>query len=315
MSNYFIKRLLMLVPTFLLVTVTVFVVMRLVPGDPVVMMLGDIDNPELVRQVRSELRLDEPIVVQYLDWLGRIAVLDFGQSIVTGEPVIETMLSRLGVTAQVVFISVFVATFLALVFGTLAAWRQNQPADLVITILAVGSMSIPAFWVGIALIIVFGITLQWLPTVGYVSPLDNLSEGLQFLVLPVAALVVAETGGLLRMVRSTMLDVLRKDYIMAARARGLSERRVLFHHALPNTLIPTATLVGFTLGSLLGGAAVIETVFTLPGLGRLLVESVYARDYVIVQGVMIFVAAIYVVVNLIVDLLYPLLDPRVRLRA
>lgn len=315
MSTYFLKRLLMIVPTLLLVTVTVFIVMRLVPGDPVVMMLGDIDNPELVRQMREELRLDEPVIVQYFDWLGRIALLDFGNSFVTGEPVVETMLSRLGVTAQVVVISVFLATCLAVIFGTIAAWRQNRASDLTITMLAVGSMSVPAFWVGIALIIVFGIKLQWLPTVGYVSPFDDLSESLQFLVLPVLALVVAETGGLLRMVRSTTLDVLRKDYVTAARARGLTERAVLFRHALPNTLIPTATLVGFTLGSLLGGAAVIETVFTLPGLGRLLVESVYARDYVMVQGVMIFVAAIYVLVNLFVDMLYPLLDPRVRLQA
>ncbi len=315
MSTYFLKRLLMIVPTLLLVTVTVFVVMRLVPGDPVAMMLGDIDNPELVRQMREELRLDEPIPVQYVDWFRRVITLDFGESIVTGEPVFDTMLSRLGVTAQVVFISVALAAILAIVFGTLAAWRQNRASDLAITMLAVGSMSVPAFWVGIALIIVFGIKLQWLPTVGYVSPLDDLSESLQFMVLPVTALVVAETGALLRMVRSTTLDVLRMDYITAARARGLGERTVLFRHALPNTLIPTVTLVGFALGSLLGGAAVIETVFTLPGLGRLLVESVYARDYVMVQGVMIFVAAIYVIVNLLVDMLYPLLDPRVRLRA
>lgn len=315
MSTYFFKRLLLIVPTLLLVTITVFIVMRLVPGDPVAMMLGDIDNPELVRQMREDLRLDEPVVVQYFDWLGRIVTLDFGESFVTGESVAETMLSRLGVTAQVVVISVFLATCLAVVFGTLAAWRHNRGSDLAITMLAVGSMSVPAFWVGIALIIVFGIKLQWLPTVGYVSPLDDFFDSLQFLVLPVTALVIAETGGLLRMIRSTTLDVLQKDYITAARARGLSDRRVLFHHALPNTLIPTTTLVGFTLGSLLGGAAVIETVFTLPGLGRLLVESVYARDYVMVQGVMIFVAAIYVIVNLLVDMLYPLLDPRVTLRA
>ncbi|MEM8562531.1 MAG: ABC transporter permease [Pseudomonadota bacterium] len=315
MSSYFLKRLLMLVPTLLLVTIAVFIIMRLVPGDPVSMMLGDIENPELVRQMRAELRLDDPVIIQYLDWLADVVTLNFGVSFVTGEPVIGTMLSRLAVTAQIVTISVLLASCLALVFGTLAAWRANRRADLVISVLAIGSMSVPAFWVGIALIIVFGIKLQWLPTVGYVSPLDNFSESLQFLVLPIMALVVAETGGLLRMVRATTLDVLSKDYITAARARGLSERSVLFRHALPNTLIPTATLVGFTLGSLLGGAAVIESVFTLPGMGRLLVESVYARDYVMVQGVMIFVAIIYVLVNLLVDMLYPVLDPRVRLRA
>ncbi len=314
MTAYFIKRMLMIVPTLLLVTLTVFIVMQLIPGDPVLMMMRDVNNPELVQQLREELGLDKPVIVQYFDWLGRIVQLDFGNSIVTGEPVLEAMLDRFGVTAQVVVISMVLATFIAIVGGSIAAWMHNRRPDLVITVLAVFSMSIPSFWVGIALIIIFGIKLQWLPTVGYVSPFENLSTGMQFLILPIAALVIAETGGLLRMVRSTMIEVLQQEYITSARAKGLSELTVLFRHALRNTLIPTMTLVGLVLGSLLGGAAVIETVFTLPGLGRLLITSVYARDYFMVQGIMILVATTYVLVNLLIDMLYPLFDPRVRLQ-
>jgi peptide/nickel transport system permease protein len=225
----------------------------------------------------------------------------------------EAMLDRFGVTAQVVIISVVLATIIAIVGGSIAAWQHNRTPDLLITSFAVISMSIPSFWVGIALIIVLGIKLQWLPTVGYVSPFEDLATGVLFLILPITALVIAETGGLLRMVRSTMIEVLQQEYITSARAKGLNERTILFRHALRNTMIPTMTLVGLVLGSLLGGAAVIETVFTLPGLGRLLVTSVYARDYFMVQGIMILVATTYVLVNLLIDILYPLLDPRVRI--
>lgn len=315
MTAYIVKRLLMIVPTLLLVTLTVFLILQLVPGDPVLMMMRDVSNPDLTEQLRRELGLHQPVIAQYFDWLLRVLRLDFGHSFVTGEPVLEAMLDRFGVTAQVVLVSVLLATILAVIGGSVAAWLHNRTPDLFISLGAIASMSIPSFWVGIALIIVFGIKLEWLPTVGYVSPLEDFATGLQFLVLPIAALVIAETGGLLRMVRATMVEVLQQEYITSARAKGLNERTVLFRHALPNTMIPTMTLVGLVLGSLLGGAAVIETVFTLPGLGRLLVTSVYARDYFMVQGIMVLVATTYVLVNLLIDLLYPLLDPRVRLQA
>lgn len=313
MLAYFIKRVLMIIPTLLCVTITVFAVMRMVPGDPVIMIMGDVKNPELIEQMRQELGLNDPIIVQYFNWIGRLLELDFGKSIMTGEPVLEAMLSRFGVTAQVVVISVLVAAVLAIVGGTLAAWKQNQKTDATIVTFAVICMSIPSFWLGIAFIIFFGVQLQWLPTVGYISPLENFTEGIQFLILPVAALVIAEIGGILRMVRSTTIDVLRLEYITHARSKGLSEMTVLFRHALKNTFIPTLTLLGLVMGSLLGGAAVIETVFTLPGLGRLLVTSIYGRDYMMVQGIMILVSTSYVLINLLVDMMYPLMDPRVKL--
>lgn len=313
MLAYTLKRLLLIIPTLLLVTVTVFIIMRVVPGDPVQMIMGDIDNPALIEQLREEMGLNKPVIVQYVDWLVRTIKMDLGNSIVTGESVSSAMIESFGVTAQIVIVSVLLASLLALLGGALAAWRQNSVLDFSIVTLAIISMSIPGFWLGIALIIVFGIQLQWLPTVGYVSPFHDFSEGIQFLLLPVAALVVTEFGGILRMVRATTIDVLRLDYITHARSKGLSERTVLFRHALRNAMIPTMTLIGVVMGSLLGGAAVIETVFTIPGLGRLLITSIYARDYVMVQGIMLLVATTYVLINLLIDLLYPLLDPRVRL--
>lgn len=313
MLSFIVKRLLMTIPTLFLVTLIVFSVMRLVPGDPVIMMMGDIKNPELIEQMRREMGLNEPVIVQYFNWLGRILTLDFGQSVLTGEPVLEAMFERFGVTAQVVLVSVVMTSFLAIFGGTIAAWQQNKRADIFIVTTAVVCMSIPSFWLGIAFIIIFGVTLEWLPTVGFVSPFIDFSEGLQFILMPVAALVIAEVGGVLRMVRSTTIDVLRLDYITHARAKGLSEGAVLFRHALKNTFAPTLTLIGLILGSLLGGAAVIETVFTLPGLGRLLVTSIYARDYPMVQGIMILIATTYVTINLIVDMMYPVFDPRVKL--
>jgi peptide/nickel transport system permease protein len=313
MIAYILKRLLLIIPTLLLVAITVFVIMRLVPGDPVQMIMGDIDNPALIEQLREEMGLNEPVIVQYVGWLARTVKLDLGHSIVTGEPVFDAMIDSFGVTAQIVVVSVLLASLLAVLGGALAAWRQNSLLDFSIVTIAIISMSIPGFWLGIALIIVFGIQLQWLPTVGYVSPFHDFSEGIQFLLLPVAALIVTEFGGILRMVRAATIDVLRLDYIAHARAKGLSELTVLFRHALRNAMIPTMTLIGVVMGSLLGGAAVIETVFTIPGLGRLLITSIYARDYVMVQGIMLLVATTYVLINLLIDVLYPLLDPRVRL--
>lgn len=313
MYSYLLKKILLVIPTLLLVSIIVFSVMRLVPGDPVVLVMGDTDNPELMAQLRTELGLDQALPTQYLIWLGRVLALDFGHSVVTGEPVLAAMLERFGVTAQVVLVTVLLAALIAIPGGLLAASRQNSTPDVCVVTLAVILMSIPGFWLGIALIIVFGVKLQWLPTVGYVSPLDNLLEGIQFLAMPVLALVAAEIGGILRLVRSTTIDVLRLEYITHARAKGISELTVLFRHALPNSFAPTLTLLGLVTGSLLGGAAVIETVFTLPGLGRLLVTSIYARDYPMVQGIMLLVASTYVLVNLLVDLLYPLFDPRVRM--
>jgi peptide/nickel transport system permease protein len=313
MLKYILRRLLMIVPTFLIVAVVVFALMRLAPGDPAAVMVGDLDDPTVLEQVREELGLNEPLPAQFAIWFGNVIRGELGQSLMTGEDVLDAMLKRFRVTAQIVFVSIILAILIAIPVGLLAAWRQNRTSDVITMFLVILAVSVPSFWVGILLILVFGVELGWLPTIGYVPVSENLAEGLRYLILPVTALLLGEMASLARMMRSSTIEVLRLEYITHARAKGLPERTVLWRHALPNAFAPVLTVLGLMLGSLLGGAVVIETVFTLPGLGRFLVDGIYARDYPVVQGTLLLVAGIYVLTNLIVDLLYPLFDPRVRL--
>jgi peptide/nickel transport system permease protein len=238
---------------------------------------------------------------------------ELGTSIMTGEDVLDAMLKRFTVTAQIVAFSITLAIAIAIPVGMLAAWKQNSKIDLFTMFMVILGVSVPSFWVGILLILLFGVELNWLPTIGYVSIGENLAQGIRYLILPVAALLLGEMASLARMMRSSTIEVLRLEYITHARAKGLSEGTVLWRHALPNSFAPVLTVLGLMLGSLLGGAVVIESVFTLPGLGRFLVDGIYARDYPVVQGTLLLVAGIYVVTNLVVDLLYPIFDPRVRL--
>lgn len=313
MLKYAARRLLMTIPTFLIVAAMVFTLMRLVPGDPAAVMVGDLDDPTVLSEVREQLGLDEPLPLQFGIWLQGVLHGELGTSLMTGEDVLDAMLQRFGVTAQIVAISIFLAMLVAIPVGLLAAWKQNSRADLATMTLVILGVSVPSFWVGILLILIFGVELGWLPTIGYVSIADDFGQGIRYLILPVAALLLTEMASLARMMRSSTIEVLRLEYITHARAKGLPERTVLWRHALPNAFAPVLTVLGLMLGSLLGGAVVIETVFTLPGLGRFLVDGIYARDYPVVQGTLLLVAGIYVITNLVVDLLYPIFDPRVRL--
>ncbi len=313
MWSYALQRTLLSIPTLLIVAVTVFVLMRVVPGDPAALLVGDGENPARVERMRAEMGLDRPLVVQFVDWLGAVARGDLGRSLLTDRPIAPVMLDRFGVTLQIVAIAVAIASLIALPLGTIAAWRQDERTDAGIVFASVAAMSIPSFWIGLMLILVFGIELGWLPAVGYVSLTEDLGRGLAYLVMPVAALVLAELGTIIRICRAATLEVLRLDYIAHARSKGLGERSVLMRHAFPNAFAPTLTVIGLIFGSLLGGAAVIETVFTLPGLGRYLIDAISARDYPVVQAVLLLVATSYVLVNLATDLLYPVFDPRVRL--
>lgn len=313
MGSYAVKRILFALPTLFIVSLVVFVLLRLVPGDPAELLLGDFAEPASVAALRAQLGLDLPWPAQYVAWLGSLLSGDFGVSISTGEPVLAAMLDRLSVTAQVVLVSFTLAMLIAIPVGILAAHRQDSLLDLAVVAGVVLCLSVPSFWVGLLLILLFGVKLGWLPTVGWVSPVEDLAMGLRYIALPALALLLVEIGQVARMTRASTIEVLRLDYILHARAKGLPESRVLWRHAFPNAVAPTVTVAGMLLGSLLGGAAVIETVFTLPGLGRLLVDAIYQRDYPVVQGVLLMVACIQVLMNLLVDLLYPLFDPRVRL--
>lgn len=314
MFVYLLRRIAMTLPTLLLVAVAVFALIRLIPGDPAQLMLGDSADAVQLNALRHQLGLDQGVIRQFASWLGRVLRGDFGVSISSGEPVLSMVLERFQVSAVIVLVAVAIAACLAVPAGLLAAWKQNKTLDVAIVIGATLLVSVPSFWLGLVLLLVFGLQLGWLPVVGYVGFGENFGEGLLYVVLPIATLAIIEVGILTRMARASAIEVLRLEYVAHARAKGASESRVLLRHVLPNAFGPTLTLIGLVLGHLLGGIAVLETVFTLPGLGRLLVDAIFARDYPVVQGCLLFTAVIYVVINLVVDLLYPLFDPRVALQ-
>ena len=313
MLKYALHRIALAIPTLLIVAVIVFVLMRAIPGDPAQLMLGDLENPQALARLRADMGLDKPLAVQFAIWVKHLAMGDLGSSIAQQRPVLEMLLAGFGVTASLVVPAIVIASLLAIPLGMLAAWKQNTVADAAIVTGAIVFLSIPSFWLGLIFLLVFGLKLDLLPVVGYVSPLESFWEGLRYLVMPVTALALIETGVLIRMARSSTIEVLRLEFITHARAKGLTEFAVARRHALKNAMAPTWTMIGLALGSLLGGAVVTETVFTLPGIGRLLVDSIFARDYPVVQGCLLFVTLIYVLVNLVVDLCYPIFDPRVRL--
>ncbi|ONG57035.1 peptide ABC transporter [Pseudoroseomonas deserti] len=308
---YALKRLALALPTLLLVAVAVFGLLRLVPGDPAQLMLGDAADATQLAELRRSMGLEGPLWLQFATWLGHALQGNLGVSLANGEAVLPLILDRFQVTAAIVLLAVLLAGMIAVPLGTIAAWKQNSFLDLSVVGGATLLLSIPSFWLGLLLLILFGLNLGWVPVVGYVTFGENPWQAALYIVLPVLTLMLIETGVLTRMARSAAIDVLRLEYVAHARSKGLSEAAVLGRHVLPNAFAPTLTLLGIVLGNLLGGIAVIETVFTLPGLGRLLVDGIYARDYPVVQGTMLFVATIYVLVNLLVDLLYPLFDPRV----
>lgn len=313
MGRFILTRIAMGVPTLLIVAATVFFLIRLIPGDPASLMLGDMATPETLAALRADLGLDKPLPVQFVLWLGQILTGDFGRSITTGQPVLPQILDRFAISGTIVGIAVLLATLAAVPAGMIAAWRQDSALDIGLIAVATLLLSIPTFWLGLLLLLFFGLHLGWLPVIGYVGLTEDVQAGLLYLALPVLTLFLHETGVIIRMARSSMLEVQRLDYITHARAKGLSEPVVLWRHAFKNAFAPTWTLIGLIMGNLLGGIAVVETVFTIPGLGRFMVDGIFARDYPVIQGCLLFIAASYVVVNLIVDLCYPIFDPRVTL--
>lgn len=313
MFRLILQRLGMAVPTLLLISVMVFALIRLIPGDPALLMLGDTADAQSLAAMRHSLGLDHSLPMQYLLWIKAVLSADLGVSISSKQAVLPLIFDRFTVSAQIVLVSVLLATLIAVPVGMLAAWKQNSPLDLGLVASATLLLSIPSFWLGLLLLYTFGIQLEWLPVVGYVSFGANPGQALMYILLPIVTLTLVEFGSIARMARASTIEVLRLDYIAHARAKGLSEGAVLWRHALRNAFAPTLTLVGLIVGNLLGGIAVLETVFTLPGIGRLMVDSIFARDYPVLQGCLLLITAIYVMVNLLVDLLYPIFDPRVKL--
>lgn len=312
MIAFVVRRLLLLFPVLLIVGVVVFTLVHLTPGDPASVMLGRDATIEQKEALREQLGLDEPFHVQFVTWFGNALRLDFGDSLFIGKPVTAALLERVQPTGLLTLYALTLSLIIAIPAGVVAAVRANSPLDRLLMVLSISGAAIPSFFFGILLILFFGVVLGWLPSGGYTNVGDGLGQHLRYMALPTVALGFSAAGLLARLVRSTMLDVLNEDYVRTAYAKGLPERHVVLLHALRNAMIPALTVIGISLAGMLGGAVVIETVFNIPGMGRLLVQSVTRRDFPVVQGAVMTVAAIQVLVMLLIDLLYVYVDPRVR---
>ncbi len=311
--SYLIRRLLTLITTLLLVSVVGFAIVQVVPGDPAQLILGTEAPAEALAEMRAKLGLDQPLPWQYLTWLGKALRGDLGTSLRHERPVSLLMAERLPVTLSLTVLALGLALLVAIPLGILGATHQRTVLDYACLLFAQLGLVLPSFWIGILLILLLALNWRWLPSGGYVSWSDDPLQALRHLIMPALALSLPLAGTLTRLVRSSMLEELGRDYVRTARAKGLSEQLILYRHALRNALIPTVTLVGLQMGFLLGGSIVIEQVFALPGLGRLVLLAIYNRDLPLIQGLVVCIAAMVVIVNLVVDLTYVYLDPKVSL--
>jgi peptide/nickel transport system permease protein len=311
-GRFIAQRLLSTIPVLLLVSIGVFSLIHLIPGDPVQVMAGESQDPEVVANLRHQLGLDRPLYEQYVTWLGRALRGDLGRSIRTNKPVLSIIAERARPTLELSVFAMIVALLVALPIGVLSATHRNSPIDAIGTSFAVFGISMPNFVIGLILIFVFAVRLGWLPTSGFVDIFDDPVAGLRSLALPGVTLALQLTAIVARMTRSTLLEALGQDYIRTARAKGLTEHSVVLRHAFRNALIPVVTIVGLQIGGLLAGAVITEFIFAIPGIGSLIIDSIFSRDFPVVQGVVLVTALGFIASNLVADLLYAVLDPRIR---
>lgn len=312
MLTYTLRRLLAVVPILLGITLLAYGITRSIPGDAVAVMLGVNTTPAVAAELRRQLGLDRPVYEGYVHWLGQVVRGDLGRSIRSGRPIASDLAERFPRTVQLTVAAIFLATLIGIPAGILAATHRNQLADQVVSIVALLGISMPDFWLGFLLILLFSIQLGWLPPAGYISPADNPAMFFQFLLLPALTLGFQSAGIIMRFTHSAFLEILGQDYVRTARSKGLKERVVIYAHTLRNALIPIITIVGLQIGFLLGGAVIIETIFGWPGIGNLAVTAINQRDYPVVQATVVVFAVVFTLVNLIVDLLYGVIDPRVK---
>ncbi len=332
MGRYLGRRLIELIPVFFGVLLVVFAIAHLTPGDPALVMLGERATPQAIQRLRDDLGLDQPLHIQFLRYMGRVMRGDLGESIQSDERVVVELGQRFPATVELTVAAMLIASLVGMLTGAIAAARQNSWFDGTSMVVALFGFSMPIFWLGIMMILLFAATLGWFPISGRLDftidlarrtnlyVVDGLISGnwaavgsaLRHLVLPAVTLSTVPLAIIARMTRSSLLEVLRQDYVRTARAKGVAEARVVTRHALRNAAIPVVTVIGLNVGSLLGGAILTETIFAWPGVGRLIVDAIFARDYPLVQGAVLFIALIFVVVNLLVDLSYAYLDPRIR---
>jgi len=312
MGRYLLQRLVGMGLMLVLISLVSYSMVRLLPGDPVVAMLGEGGDPVVMARVRADLGLDQPAPVYYFVWLGRAMQGDLGKSIQSNRPVSTILRDRLLPTLQLSLFAGLITALIALPLGVLAAIKRGTFTDLAASAFALLGLSIPNFWLGIIFIMVFSLMLGWLPPSGWRDPFREPLQSLRFMVLPAVTLGMALAAGIMRQTRSSLLDTLSQDYLRTAQAKGLNDRQVIVRHALRNALIPVVTVAGLMVGRMLGGAVIIETIFAIPGLGRTVVDAIFSRDFPIVQGAVLMMAFIVLAVNLIVDLLYSFIDPRIR---
>jgi len=311
MRKYVIRRIFSIIPVLWLVSAMVFALIHLVPGDPVLVILGSNAEPGLVESMRRELGLDQNLLVQYGRWMGSLLQGDLGTSLISDEPVAGLIWERLPVTMTVAAAALLLTLAFSLPTGIIAALRHNTYTDYIFMALVIVAVSVPSFWLALLLMMLFSVQLKLLPMMGWVSVFDDFWQGIQYLVLPAASLAFILAAIVARMTRSSMLEVLREDYIVTAIAKGTPKRFVVLKHALKNAFAPVLTIIGFQVGFLLGGTVVMEDIYSIPGVGRLVFSAITNRDYPVVQGCILMVTAVYVLVNAAVDIAYAYFDPRV----
>ena len=312
MTTFLLRRFALVLPTLFFVSVLIFGLQQLLPGDPALALAGEDRNPEVIAFLRQKYHFDEPLPVRYLLWVEGVFAGDLGESIRIKWPVLDLVLEKLPVTGELAAIAFLIALSIGVPIGVVSAVKNGSLIDYVATMAALWGLSIPNFWLGILLILLFSVEWGLLPASGFVSPAESLSRNLGTLIMPAFVLGNALAAGMMRHTRSAMLGVLSADYVRTARAKGLSETRVVLHHALRNALVPLITLGALDFGALLSGAVLTEQVFTIPGFGKLIVDAVFNRDYAVVQGVVLCTAFVYILLNLLADATYVLVNPRLR---
>ncbi|HET7297660.1 MAG TPA: ABC transporter permease [Burkholderiales bacterium] len=312
MGKFLLQRLATIVPTLFFVSVLIFGLQQLLPGDPAIALAGDERDPETIRYLREKFHLDDPLPVRYWHWASGVLQGDLGDSVRIQKPVMDLILEKLPVTIQLATMAMLIALAIGITAGVISAVKKDTWLDYAANVFALWGLSTPNFWLGILLILLFAVQLGWLPASGYVSPFEDLKANLSAMIMPAFVLGNAIAAVLMRHTRSAMLQVLSSDYVRTARAKGLDERVVVLKHALRNALIPIITLGALEFGTLLSGAVLTEQVFTIPGFGKLIVDAVFNRDYLVVQGVVLFTATVYITLNLLADVAYFVVNPRMR---
>ena len=312
MFTFLVRRIATIIPTLVFVSLLIFALQQLLPGDPAVVLAGEDRDPNVVAYLHEKLHLDEPFPVRYYYWISGVLHGDLGESLRLQRPVLALILEKLPVTIELASFAIVIALVIGIPAGIISALKRNTAWDYGANVIALWGLSTPNFWLGIMLILLFSVTLGWLPASGFVSPFENWRANVASLIMPAFVLGNAIAAVLMRHTRSAMLQVLSSDYVRTARAKGLPETGVVLKHALRNALIPVITLGALELGTLLSGAVLTEQVFTIPGFGKLIVDAVFNRDYAVVQGVVLFTATAYIALNLIADVAYVLVNPRIR---